>query len=137
LGIAAHKNRFTGEGAVIGFQGAGLVGKGLPVEGGSPGNGEDIAGEDAGGIQGLAELPVGDGSGTAKGVEKGLGAFRRMVAAGLDPGFRPADVIIAGGGFDGKCGDALDEFPAGGRRGCSSYGAMRMCGWLKKRYCHS
>jgi len=47
----------------------------------------------------------------------GKGAFGGLVAKGLGPGFRPADVVVTGGGFDGERGDALEEFPAGGRQG--------------------
>ncbi len=39
------------------------------------------------------------------------------MAKGLGPGFRPANVVVAGGGFDGERGDALEEFPAGGGYG--------------------
>jgi hypothetical protein len=67
--FGAHLDRFTGEGAVVRLEGAGLIDEGLPVEGWRPWDGEDIAGEDAGGIGCLAKLPVGDGGGTAKGIE--------------------------------------------------------------------
>jgi hypothetical protein len=70
-----HLDRLTGEGAVARLQGAGLIDEGLLGERGCPGDGEDIAGEDAGGIDGLAELPIGNRRGTAKGVEIGLGAL--------------------------------------------------------------
>lgn len=54
-----HPDRLTGERAVVRFQRAGLIGEGLPVVGGCPRDGEDIAGKDAGGIHRLAELPIG------------------------------------------------------------------------------
>ena len=114
--FGSHLDRFTGEGAVVRLQRAGLVREGLPVERGRPWDGEDIASENAGGISGLAKLPVGDGSGTAKGIEIRLGAFGGLVALGLGPGFRPADVVVAGSGLDGERGDALEKFPAGGGR---------------------
>ena len=83
-GRSSYLDRFTGEGAVVRFQRAGLFDEGLPGEGGCPGNGEDIAGEDAGGIHGLAELPIGDGGRATKGIEIGLGAFGGLVVEILD-----------------------------------------------------
>jgi len=85
LGNPAHADGFTGEGAVVGFEGAGLIGEGLPIEGGCPWDGEDITGENAGGVQRLARLPVLETGGTGEGVEPGLGAFGGLVAAGFDP----------------------------------------------------
>ena len=70
---------------MIRFQGPGLIGEGLPGEGECPWDGEDIAGEDAGGVDGLAELPIGHVGRTAKGIEIGVGAFGRLVAPGLGP----------------------------------------------------
>ena len=70
---------------MVRFQGVGLIDKRLPGEGSSPWDGEDIAGEDAGGIDGLAELPIGDGGRATKGIKIGLGAFGGMVAVGLGP----------------------------------------------------
>ena len=57
-----HLDRFTGQSSVVWLQGAGLIDEGLPREGECPWDGEDVAGEDTGGIQGLAELPIGYGS---------------------------------------------------------------------------
>ena len=64
-----NRDVLTAERPVVGFQGPGLIGKSLPVEGGCPREGEDIAGEDAGGIHGLAELPIGEMGGAAEGIE--------------------------------------------------------------------
>ena len=93
------RDRFAGESAVVRFQGTGLVDEGLPGEGGCPWDGEDLAGEDAGGIDGLAELPIGEMGGTAKGIEIRLGAFGGLVAMSLGPRLCPADIIGVGGGL--------------------------------------
>jgi hypothetical protein len=57
--------------------------------------------------------------GTAKGMKIVAGALRRLMAAGLGPGFRPTDVMGAGGGFDGQGGNAPEEIPP--RPGCVAW----------------
>ncbi|MCX6879998.1 MAG: hypothetical protein NTW21_40285 [Verrucomicrobia bacterium] len=39
------------------------------------------------------------------------------MAAGVDPGLGPADVIVAGGGADGERFEAVEEVQPGGSRG--------------------
>ena len=101
------------ERAMVGFQGLGLVGQSLPVVGGGPWEVENLAGEDAHGIHGLAELPIGEMGGTPQSIEIGLGAFGGTVAKSLGPVFRPADIIVAGGGLDRPGGEDLEEALAG------------------------
>ena len=61
--------------------------------------------------------------GTAKGVEERGGGVGGTIAAGLGPGFRPTDVILAGGRLDGQRGKAQGETLAGRVRGAGR--AMR------------
>jgi len=55
---------------VGGRQFASLVGERVPGEVGGPGEGLNVMGEEANGLQSLAELPVGDAGGAAEGVEE-------------------------------------------------------------------
>lgn len=59
--LGADLDRFASKSPVVGLQGFGLIGGPLPVKGSRPWDSEDIASQDAGGIDGLAELPVGEG----------------------------------------------------------------------------
>ena len=59
------------------------------------------------------ELPVGKMRGTAEGIEECGDGVGGTIAAGLGPGFRPVDVVVAGGGFDGQRVEALEEILAG------------------------
>jgi hypothetical protein len=54
----------------------------------------DVASKDAGGINGLAELPIGDRGGAPESIEPFPGSLGGMVAACLGPRFRPADVVM-------------------------------------------
>lgn len=64
-------------------------------------------------MDGLAELPIGNGSGAAEGIEPFLGALGGMVTTSFGPRFRPADVVIVGSGLDGDHLELLDEFQTG------------------------
>jgi hypothetical protein len=125
---SADLDGFAAVGAVGGFQRFGLVGEPLPIEGGSPWQRENLASEDAGGMDGLAKLPVGQMGGAAQGVEVGGGGVCGAVAMGLDPSLGPADVIVAGGGPDGEGFKALEEVQP-----CRSRGGTigRVCRWLE------
>lgn len=108
-------DRLAAESAMMGFQGAGLVGKPLPSVVGGPRESENVMGEDAHGVEGLPELPIAKVGGAAKGVEEGGGSVGGMIATGLDPSLGPAEVILVGGGPDGQRVEALEEAQA--RRG--------------------
>ena len=110
--IGPYADCFTGKSPVVRLQGAGLIRQASPIEGGCPWDGEDIASQNAGGIDGLAELPIGQMGGPAEGIEIGLGAFGGSVAAGFGPCFGPAGVIFVGGGPDRRCCKDLQELLA-------------------------
>ena len=63
-------------------------------------------------------------SGAAEGIEVRRGALGGLVAAGLGPRLGPADAVVAGGGFGGQGGEALEEPPTG--RGDDRGGWQRM-----------
>ena len=70
-------------------------------------------GQNVNGIHGLAELPVFNMCGAAKGVEECAGGVGGTMATGLGPVLGPLDVILVDGGLDGQRGEALEETLAG------------------------
>ena len=69
-------------------------------------------GQNVDGVHGLAELPVFNMCGPAKGVEECVGGVGGTIATGLGPILGPLDVILAGGGLDGEGDEALEEMLA-------------------------
>ena len=58
-------------------------------------------------------MPIGEIGGAAQGIEVGGGGDGGLVAMSLEPSLSPADVIVAGGGADGKSFKALEESSTG------------------------
>lgn len=100
---------FAQMGAVGGWQIAGFFGERVQGELGGPGEGEDVMGEEAQGMEGLAELSISDTGGAAEGIEERLGALGRSGAVGLGPEGGPPLEVGAGFFWDAEGVEALEE----------------------------
>jgi hypothetical protein len=97
LGLAA-------EGAVAGLERAGGVGQAAPVEGGGPGQAEDVAGEPGDGAHGLAEVTGLEIRPAAEFLEEAAGRLRGGGIDGRAPEPGPAEEMRAGAGRDAAFG---------------------------------